>query len=141
MAKKQLAKAALDRIKRSAKDGYPKKKPKNKFKVISSKTVSKGKDYAKNVVTSPSKLKVKGPKESSKPFVRGAIAGGATVGLASGAGKKQSKAKESTTKNGGSLNLKIISGLLQLAKSTTRSLTGVRQSTTMSKQNDTLMSQ
>jgi hypothetical protein len=98
MAKKQLAKAALDRIKRSAKDGYPKKKPKNKFKVISSKTVSKGKDYAKNVVTSPSKLKVKGPKESSKPFVRGAIAGGATVGLASGAGKKQSKAKESTTK-------------------------------------------
>jgi len=98
MAKKQLAKAALDRLKRSAKDGYPKKKPKNKFKVISSKTVSKGKDYAKNVVTSPSKLKVKGPKESSKPFVRGAIAGGATVGLASGAGKKQSKAKESTTK-------------------------------------------
>lgn len=98
MAKKQLAKAALDRIKRSAKDGYPKKKPKNKFKVISSKTVSKGKDYAKNVVTSPSKLKVKGPKESSKPFVRGVIAGGATVGLASGAGKKQSKAKESPTK-------------------------------------------
>jgi hypothetical protein len=98
VAKKQLAKAALDRIKRSAKDGYPKKKPKNKFKVISSKTISKGKDYAKNVVTNPSKLKVKEPKESSKSFVRGAIAGGATVGLASGAGKKQSKAKEPTKK-------------------------------------------
>ena len=84
MAKKQLAKAALDRLKRSAKDGYPIKKPKPKFRVTSSKTISKGKDYAKNVVTSPSKLKVKGPKAAKKPgFKTGVATGVATTAIAS----------------------------------------------------------
>lgn len=94
MAKKQLAKAALDRIKRSAKDGYPKKKTKPKFVVTSSKTVSEGKKSAPKAKT------FKQTKAAKKPGFKTGVAAGAAAGVAAskGVGMKKAKAKESTTK-------------------------------------------
>ena len=94
MAKKQLAKAVLDRIKRSAKDGYPKKKVKPKFVVTSSKTISEGKKSAPKAKT------FKQTKAAKKPGFKTGVATGAvaTYAASKGAGLKKAKAKESTTK-------------------------------------------
>ena len=95
MAKKQLAKAALDRIKRSAKEtpGF-KKKSKNKFRVISSKTISEGKKSAPKAKT------FKQTKAAKKLGFKTGVAAGAAAGVAAskGVGMKKAKAKESTTK-------------------------------------------
>ena len=92
MAKKQLAKAALDRIKRSAKNGYPKKKTKPKFVVTSSKTVSEGKKSAPKAKT------FKQTKTAKKPGFKSGVAAGAaaTYAASKGVGMKKSKAKEPT---------------------------------------------
>ena len=88
MAKKQLAKAVLDRIKRSAKSNpYPGKKPKPKFVVTSSKTISEGK-------------KSKQTKAAKKPGFKTGVAAGTAVSVAAskGLGMKKAKSKESPTK-------------------------------------------
>ena len=92
MAKKQLAKAALDRLKRSAKGGYPIKKPKPKFRVTSSKTISEGKKSAPKVKT------FKQTKAAKKPGFKTGVAAGAASAYATqkGLGTKKSKAKEPT---------------------------------------------
>ena len=78
MAKKQLAKAALNRLKRSAKGGYPIKKPKPKFRVTSSKTISEGKKSAPKAKT------FKQTKAAKKPgFKTGVATGVATTAIAS----------------------------------------------------------
>ena len=94
MAKKQLAKAALDRIKRSAKDGYPKKKTKPKFVVTSSKTVSEGKKSAPKAKT------FKQTKAAKKPGFKTGVAAGAASAYAAqkGLGMKKAKSKEKPTK-------------------------------------------
>ena len=92
MAKKQLAKAALDRLKRSAKGGYPIKKPKPKFRVTSSKTISEGKKSAPKAKT------FKQTKAAKKLGFKTGVAAGAAAGVAAskGVGMKKSKAKEPT---------------------------------------------
>jgi len=92
MAKKQLAKAALNRLKRSAKDGYPIKKPKPKFRVTSSKTISEGKKSAPKAKT------FKQTKAAKKLGFKTGVAAGAAAGVAAskGVGMKKSKAKEPT---------------------------------------------
>ena len=65
------ANTALDRIKRSAKDGYPKKKTKPKFIVTSSKTVSEGKKSAPKAKT------FKQTKAAKKPGFKTGVAAGA----------------------------------------------------------------
>ena len=95
MAKKQLAKAVLDRIKRSAKSNpYPGKKPKPKFVVTSSKTISEGKKSAPKAKT------FKQTKAAKKPGFKTGVAAGTAVSVAAskGLGMKKAKSKESPTK-------------------------------------------
>ena len=103
MAKKQLAKAVLDRIKRSAKDGYPKGKK-------GSKPVKKGeKSYKKKAVNFDKfKQPASGQISSAKKFAKGAAkksfktaipAGiGFSAGVGVGAFGEKKEAKKRTTK-------------------------------------------
>ena len=95
MAKKQLAKAALDRIKRSAKDGYPKKKTKPKFRVTSSKTISEGKKSSPKAKTFK---QTKAAKKYKPGFKTGVAAGAGTTyaAISKRLDMKKSKAKEPT---------------------------------------------
>jgi hypothetical protein len=96
VAKKQLAKAALDRIKRSAKNGYPKKKTKPKFVVTSSKTVSEGKKSAPKAKTFK---QTKAAKKYKPGFKTGVAAGAGTTYAAISKRldyMKKAKAKEPT---------------------------------------------
>ena len=104
MAKKQLAKAALDRIKRSAKNGYPKGKK-------GSKPVKKGEKSYKKKTVNFDKFKQPAPKanrfgvtdkerKAAKiNFGMGAVTGTvATAAGLKGAGFKKTKSKEPTKK-------------------------------------------
>ena len=103
MAKGKLTKAVLDRIARSAKNGYPKakkgSKPVNKG-AMSYKVFKKKQDDAFN-----RKMKLMGTPElqtkaAKKPGFKTGVAAGAAVGVAAskGAGVKKAKSKESPTK-------------------------------------------
>ena len=103
MAKGKLTKAVLDRIARSAKNGYPKakkgSKPVNKG-AMSYKVFKKKQDDAFN-----RKMKLMGTPElqtkaAKKPGFKTGVAAGAAAGVAAskGAGVKKAKSKESPTK-------------------------------------------
>ena len=107
MAKKQLAKAALDRIKRSAKktSGFE-KKPKAKLKATSSKTgIKKAKkatnfDKFKQTRGFPTEGKYAMTKAAKKPGFKSGVAAGAASAYAAskGLGTKKAKSIEKPTK-------------------------------------------
>ncbi len=104
MAKKQLAKAELDRIKRSAKETPGFKKSKPKVKMASSKTgIKKAKkavnfDKFKKPITKSERLPTK-LKKKDLGFKAGAASGvAATYAAQKGLGTKKAKAKEKSTK-------------------------------------------
>ena len=103
MAKGKLTKAVLDRIARSAKNGYPKakkgSKPVNKG-AMSYKKKAPNFDKFKQTRGFPTEGKYAMTKAAKKPGFKTGVAAGAAAGVAAskGAGVKKAKSKESPTK-------------------------------------------